>query len=505
MPNFYRVTHGLTYIVNGGGNLFDDNDLQILLNEQVITVAGASATTLKNMNKGDYFYLLHGNIANGNPLHGIQLIGRITDDVASTYNGQVRTANQYWVQRDYEIIAKALMPQTSKINRAGIGGGQQTIAKVYDFNKLNREILHKYFNLHWDGTNVVPFKRNDDVAESEIAEPKIISLPKVHLNTILYGPPGTGKTYLTAAYAVYICAPKFMEDFGVTSEKDLSTRSFASYEYEKIFGYYKDLLDDGKVAFTTFHQSYGYEEFIEGIKPKMDSNNIEYEIAAGVFKNFCDKAKDSEENFVFIIDEINRGNISKIFGELITLIEENKRLGNDEETTAQLPYSKNFFGVPKNVYILGTMNTADRSIAIMDTALRRRFHFVEMMPRPKILSSDVAGVNLIEMLETMNQRIEYLYDREHTIGHAYFCGVDNISQLADVFKNKIIPLLQEYFFEDYEKIRLVLGDNGFIIREKLQGIFKGDTADFDFSEERYTYKIIDNAFNNADNYKKIYE
>lgn len=505
MSNFYRVTHGLTYIENGGGNLFSDTDLKILLEEEIITVAGNSVTTLQRMQKGDYFYLLHGNLADGNPLHGIQLIGRITDDYFSTYNGQVITCKG-WPQRHYEFIAKTLMTQTYKIDRVGIGGGQRTIAQVYDFDKLNREILHKYFNSHWDGTNCSPLIRNDDVDEPiTVDEPPTISLPKIHLNTILYGPPGTGKTYLTAAYAVYICLPKVMEDLGVTSEKDLLTRSFSSDEYEKIFSYYKALLNDEKIAFTTFHQSYGYEEFIEGIKPKMNSANIEYEIAAGVFKNFCYKAKDSAENFVFIIDEINRGNISKIFGELITLIEENKRLNNDEETTAQLPYSKENFGVPNNVYILGTMNTADRSIAIMDTALRRRFHFVEMMPRPEILSSDIEGVNLVEMLGTINQRIEYLYDREHTIGHAYFCGVEKVPQLADVFKNKIIPLLQEYFFEDYEKIRLVLGDNGFIIREKLKGIFKGDTSDFDFSEERYTYKISDKSFDSADNYKKIYE
>ena len=183
MSNFYRVTHGLTYIENGGGNLFNDTELRILLKEKVITVAGVSATTLKNMNKGDYFYLLHGNIADGNPLHGIQLIGCITDDVASTYDGEVRTANQYWVQRHYDMIAKALMPQTSKIDRSGIGGGQQTIAKVYDFDKLNKEILHKYFNWHWDGTDLLPFTKNDDIEEPEIAEPITIPLPKIHLNS----------------------------------------------------------------------------------------------------------------------------------------------------------------------------------------------------------------------------------------------------------------------------------------------------------------------------------
>lgn len=201
MPNFYRVTHGLTYIVNGGGNLFNDTELQILLNNQVITVAGTSEPTLRKMQKGDYFYLLHGNNADGNPLHGIQLIGRITDYSASTYAGQAMTARG-WSKRDYEVVAKTLKPQTSKIDRNGIGGGQQTIAQVYDFNKLNTEILHKYFNLHWDGSGLVSLTSQNAPAPptiiDEFEDQQIISYPKLNLNTILYGPPGTGKTYLTA-------------------------------------------------------------------------------------------------------------------------------------------------------------------------------------------------------------------------------------------------------------------------------------------------------------------
>ena len=193
----------------------------------------------------------------------------------------------------------------------------------------------------------------------------------------------------------------------------------------------------------TFHQSYGYEDFIEGIKPTLINGNISYEVKAGVFKKFCDEARmRPTENFVFIIDEINRGNISKIFGEL----------------SVTLPYSQEEFTVPKNVYILGTMNTADRSIALIDTALRRRFDFIEMMPRPEFLSDDVDGVNLQEMLTTLNTRLETLLDREHTIGHAYFIKCTTLADLAKIFRNKIIPLLQEYFFDDHEKIREVLGD-----------------------------------------------
>ena len=170
-----------------------------------------------------------------------------------------------------------------------------------------------------------------------------------------------------------------------------------------------------------------------------------------------------KENYVFIIDEINRGNISKVFGELITLIEESKRVGKQEGMKVILPYSQKPFGVPQNVYIIGTMNTADRSIATIDTALRRRFFFKEMLPDASVLEGiEVEDLNISELLIRMNKRISVLYDREHTIGHAYFMPLKSCStteKLSEIFSNNIIPLLQEYFYEDYEKIRLVLGDN----------------------------------------------
>ena len=477
------------------------------------------------------------------------------------------------------------------------------------------------------------------------------------VNTILYGPPGTGKTYKSIRYAVNTIDTKFNQNSSKVDE-----------DYVKRFNEFKD---SGQIAFTTFHQSYGYEEFIEGIKPSLGqdtenegSENVLYTLNDGVFKEFClraqevvvdkeltgispnaqiwkvsvsDSVKDdcfesnrvrinfslgdrsksveyfnhsiqkgdiilmtpqsrtlvtgigivtdeeayeikentgitarnvewlardisidikdysngkqmvrntvsrvhivtvkdiltiiknnseiyknveipqkNDKKYVFIIDEINRGNISKIFGELITLIEDSKRDGEKEAISITLPYSKEEFSVPNNVYILGTMNTADRSIALMDTALRRRFEFIEMMPNEELLTDIVIdGIEVKKMLETMNRRIEALYDREHTLGHAFFIPLKNekkatINQLASIFTNKIIQLLQEYFYEDYEKIMLVLGidsqnedDSKFISVKNNDGIFK-NSQNIDLNP---VYQINKEAFQKPDNYITIY-
>ena len=337
---------------------------------------------------------------------------------------------------------------------------------------------------------------------------KMESVTDVELNTILYGPPGTGKTYHTAIYAVAIIENKKLAD--VTSE-----------DYDEVLTRYNEYKNNGRIAFTTFHQSYGYEEFIEGIKPVVttDENDeerseIQYSVISGIFKNFCEEAVSgcAKSNYVFIIDEINRGNISKILGELITLIEPSKRLGASEEMTAILPYSAKSFGVPDNVYIIGTMNTADRSIAMIDTALRRRFYFKEMLPNPDVLANIyVDNICISKMLELINKRISVLFDREHTIGHAYFMPLKTsptIETLARIFENNIIPLLQEYFYEDYEKIRLVLGDNHKVEEAQFVVAKSNDYAalfgNVDIGlDDGYSYEINKKAFENIEAYRLI--
>ena len=401
-------------------------------------------------------------------------------------------------------------------------------------------------------------------------------------NQILYGPPGTGKTYNTINRALEIID-------GVVPQN----RSEAKARFE-------ELSSAGQIEFVTFHQSYGYEEFVEGIKANTVDGQISYDVEGGVFKKLCNEslkvdaesilkaldnylqnndshdfvikdniiditinqnngynfsnhhsisrenaykcmqvffsAKDIEslsaedlrgigaeshrytyfhfikkfytllvdsidntnlkdKNYILIIDEINRGNISKIFGELITLIEPSKRLGADEEIKLRLPYSNDEFGVPCNLYIIGTMNTADRSIALMDTALRRRFEFVEMMPDAELLDFEIESINLKALLNKINARVEYLYDRDHTIGHAYFMDLNaesSLEELNAIMRNKIIPLLQEYFYDDWEKIRLVLND-GFILKRELKAknIFDESIDDEYIEEDKFLYSVCD--------------
>lgn len=265
----------------------------------------------------------------------------------------------------------------------------------------------------------------------------------------------------------------------------------------------KQTIDKDKFSqFITFHQSYSYEEFIEGIRPNIDSETdaVSYELKNGIFKEMCIKANsDPYNNYVLVIDEINRGNISKIFGELITLIENDKRVDangefnfentqvKNNELLVTLPYSQKKFGVPNNLYIVGTMNTSDRSIAAVDIALRRRFEFKEIMPEPKLVPNKIEGLDadFREIFEIINKKISILLDREHQIGHSYFIKVKNINDLKEVWFNNIIPLLNEYFYGEWDKLKEIIPT--FVNEIKINDlIISSDLADeyyYDFHKE----------------------
>ncbi|ATF11726.1 hypothetical protein A616_06915 [Brevibacillus brevis X23] len=295
----------------------------------------------------------------------------------------------------------------------------------------------------------------DIAAESE--EPEMVtgnlqegeidnSLPK---NLILFGPPGTGKTFRTAELALRMCG-NWLAEFGSAEKRSEVMQTF------------KQLQDLGMIEFVTFHQSIAYEEFVEGINAKVEDGAVHYIIKDGIFKEICSRAEQSGKNHILIIDEINRANISKVFGELITLIEEDKRAGELNEIRVRLPYSQQLFSVPSNLYIIGTMNTVDRSIALMDVALRRRFEFEEIMPQTDLLGVikvDDEEINLSQLVETINKRITILLDRNHTLGQAIFMRVSSLEGLISVMKYKLLPLLQEYFYGQWDKIGVVLGDN----------------------------------------------
>lgn len=296
------------------------------------------------------------------------------------------------------------------------------------------------------------------------------------INLILYGPPGTGKTYRTAYEAVQLCAP--LDAQGALKYHGTETdRRECMSDPEKrreLMDTYKQLQAVGRIAFVTFHQSFDYESFVEGLRPEVQAGGSGFTLQPrnGIFLEIAKRAEeelgkpdakaepDPPQQFVLIIDEINRANISKVLGELITLIEPDKRLGATNELKVTLPYSNKLFGVPENLHIIGTMNTADRSIALLDTALRRRFIFEEMVPDPGLLTKTSDGIDLRECLTAMNERIEYLIGRDHCIGHAFFIGCKDIRDVNRVMRQKVIPLLQEYFFEDFGKLALVLGDGG---------------------------------------------
>ena len=325
-------------------------------------------------------------------------------------------------------------------------------------------------------------------SESETRKPSV-KHPK---NQILYGPPGTGKTYQAVNRALAIIDSVSVND--------------VKHDIEK----FRNLRLSGQIEMVTFHQNYAYEDFIEGIRPVLSEGvggQIGYKLRPGIFKRVAEAANAEEDKrFVLIIDEINRGNIAKIFGELITLIEDSRRLGANDETNVKLPYSNEPFGVPRNLYLIGTMNTADRSIQLLDAALRRRFDFVEMMPEPEhpLICEDLEGVKCRKMLKAMNSRITALLDREHQIGHTYLLNVKTMERLSYVFQNRIFPLLQEYFFNDWSKIRAVLGGNDFVKPEGTAALFRDNEQEV---EEQVYRRLpdIDTRWTESVQYRNIYE
>lgn len=421
------------------------------------------------------------------------------------------------------------------------------------------------------------------------------------LNRILYGAAGTGKTFTTVNHALSILENKSLEELGTENREELKKR----------FDGYKE---KGQIKFVTFHQSFSYEDFVEGIRAESDEDgSLNYLVKDGVFKEICDIASnqnliqsnieevvqefcneisenplqlktktgltfeityeggktlkcfllesenkgiyglsldtikkllsgieikkygmpsyikpivnllsskikfsetiekyESDKPYVVIIDEINRGNISRIFGELITLIEDSKRAGAKEELSVTLPYSKQEFTIPNNVYIIGTMNSSDRSLTGLDIALRRRFTFIEMPPQPKLLEGVyVDGIDIKQLLTVINQRIEVLLDRDHCIGHANFMHLKEqptLNNLSAIFKQKIIPQLQEYFFDDWAKINLVLNGNGMLHSKPIEksAIFPNvDSEELGYFEDKKAWELVPTSFDDIVSYTKI--
>lgn len=276
------------------------------------------------------------------------------------------------------------------------------------------------------------------IGETKMVQRKLRLYKSLPLNFILYGAPGTGKTYATVEYAL-----------AIVNHTSVFTGKRSKEERAVIMEQYNSLVDSGRIVFTTFHQSYSYEDFIQGLRPDTSSSKLEFKTVDGVFKLMADKAMlDQENDYVIIIDEINRANISKVFGELITLIEEDKRWGEPNAISITLP-SGDVFAVPNNLYIIGTMNSADKSISLIDTALRRRFEFIEVVPDYSVVEDD----KLRTILERLNSGlVNELDSTDLLIGHAYFIG-KTIDDLCNIMNRAIIPLLYEYFYDNAKKVK----------------------------------------------------
>ena len=351
-------------------------------------------------------------------------------------------------------------------------------AQLFDFVKRRGRLVRNSESFRLRGDDVDEVVRI--IREGSFVNAEPWPTPLKALNTILYGPPGTGKTYQTARRCVEIC--------------DRTTGLLD----DEIRDRYRELVGGRRIEFITFHQSYGYEEFVEGLRPAPSEDGqggLRLEPTPGVLKRIADRArKHWESRYVLVIDEINRANVSKVMGELITLLEEDKREGAAHEVAVTLPHSGERFTLPQNLYILGTMNTADRSIALIDTALRRRFEFKEMAPEPELLKV-VEGIDLPAVLEAINERLEYLIDRDHLIGHAWLMKAGTKAEVDRIMRRKIIPLIAEYFYDDWRKVRAVLGNTDHFVRSKRLACPPGlDEVDMD---ERYRWTVSEKFSDDA--------
>jgi len=588
--------------ISHGNQSFSDEERSNYIRAHLVAMfedtGNGQGENFKEAPVGSIIYLCHGN--------AVQLLGRLTGP-ASHCDKDARL-----IQRPYEVLKRAnFSTPYEKNEKKWTPRGVSTFWKVpqHDLPEFEESILQPYFSINLE--NIMDL----DVISSDtpITSLATTTVDVGPLNRILYGPPGTGKTYRSIAEAVALI------------ERASTSALIAPDAYKNTKARFDHYRATGQIEFVTFHPSYAYQDFVEGIRPcTNESGQLEYSVEPGVLKRIAKAAEanwlaarkapdsgmsdderferafaqvienieESEHGFVktklkrgylaqvraaskghglalslpeyptvyntpkfqlkklwsnreaikkpadtqlyngsffwaalklieetdnilgqpervetvelqryvLVIDEINRGNIAKIFGELITLIEDDKRLGEANELTVRLPYTPDEppFGLPPNLFLLGTMNTADRSIALLDTALRRRFHFEELMPNPDVLSVDlINGVSVKQLLAVMNQRIAYLFDRDHTIGHAYFAGIQSFGELESRFLHKIIPLLQEYFFDDWSKIQLIFRDGQskllslHIVRKQEDEATKLFGVDSELGSGRVTYQVAD--------------